>query len=548
MTDRTQFGAAVRSRSWEWLFALRKRLNVDLQMVDDGQLPLLAAGAAATVPLDALLSDSAPGIRVAITTALRTRSPQAASVDRLQTVIVPITVEGAVGGALIVGRRTPESQAPERVRGELELVGFWLANAIEAHLQSPPAAQGDLDRLSSLFRLLADAPAHKSDRDIVAVFIETLAVWHDLEAYGYVETTRDEFARELALPGSDPARTPGVIPRASLPEGSQVSRLSKSDMDRLGFPGGEDVVIARVSEEAGSWLIVIAGSITTDDLPRVSLYISMLDQAVARAAQATSAHVLATLSSHLLGDTDNPEEHARQALTHVQRALGLSAAAFTVTTRTGAPLLHAGAAFTASDLAGGSDDGKVVVIRRDPQQYAMAFVGQWPAGHRVTQQENHVAHAAADLLEAWARRLTRQLPRQAPERRASGRRFDAVLERFARQSVDSGVPVTAAVLSFADAVAKPDVTQARVIRLREHLRGGDLVGRLGDSEVGVLFHDAASRDARALRDRIHRVLEGDGVPLNQVSIGIASRNPGESTADSLTEEARQRAAQQTGDR
>jgi GGDEF domain-containing protein len=108
--------------------------------------------------------------------------------------------------------------------------------------------------------------------------------------------------------------------------------------------------------------------------------------------------------------------------------------------------------------------------------------------------------------------------------------------------------VTAAVLSFADAVAKPDVTQARVIRLREHLRGGDLVGRLGDSEVGVLFHDAASRDARALRDRIHRVLEGDGVPLNQVSIGIASRNPGESTADSLTEEARQRAAQQTGDR
>ena len=36
MTDRFQFGAAVRSRSWEWLFALRKRLNLELMLVDDG--------------------------------------------------------------------------------------------------------------------------------------------------------------------------------------------------------------------------------------------------------------------------------------------------------------------------------------------------------------------------------------------------------------------------------------------------------------------------------------------------------------------------------
>ena len=56
MTDRFQFGAAVRSRSWDWLFALRKRLNVELQLVDDGQAPLLPASGGV---VDALLSGEA---------------------------------------------------------------------------------------------------------------------------------------------------------------------------------------------------------------------------------------------------------------------------------------------------------------------------------------------------------------------------------------------------------------------------------------------------------------------------------------------------------
>ena len=132
--------------------------------------------------------------------------------DRLQTVIVPVTLDRVVSGALIVARARPaEDQPLERVRSELELVGFWLTNAIEAHLQSPPAAQGDLDRLSALCRLLADdvrAPA-ESDRDIVATFVETLAVWHDLEGYGYVETAQRRYVRDVALPGADPAQHAG---------------------------------------------------------------------------------------------------------------------------------------------------------------------------------------------------------------------------------------------------------------------------------------------------------------------------------------------------
>lgn len=539
MTDRSQFGAAVRSRSWDWLFALRKRLNVDLQLVDDAQTPLLTVSGSGAGG-EALLSGEAPGVRLSISTAIRTRTPQAASVDRLQTVVVPITLDRVVNGALLLARRTQDDKPLDKVRSELEFIGFWLTNAIEAHLQSPPPAQGDLDRLSALNQLLSDAAAEGTDRDIVAAFIDTLAVWHDLEGYGYVETARDEYVRDVALPGADPARTPASIARSSLPELDDVSRLAKSDMDRLGFSGGEDVLLARVGDGPGSWLVAVAGSIQSDDPLRLGLYLSLLDQAVGRATQTATAQLLATLSNHLLSDADSPEEQARHALAHVQAALGMTNAAFTVTSRTGAPLVHAGASYTAADLTAGSGAGRVVIIRREPREYAMALVGSWDPDHRVTQQEHQVAQAAADLLESWVRRLVRHSHR-AGDRRAVKRSFDDLLERTARDAVQSGVPVTAVVIGFGDAAIRPDAMQARVVSLREHLRGGDLVGRLDAGDVGVLLQDTAGSQAGALISRLRRLLERDGVPLAQVVIGMASRNPGESVTGALAQEARQRA-------
>jgi hypothetical protein len=531
MTDRFQFGAAVRSRSWEWLFALRKRLNLELLLVDDGQAPLLSAGGPSAA-VDSLLS-SAPGVRLAVTAAVRTRSPQAASVDRLQTVVVPVTLDRVVSGALIVARRTAEDQPMERVRSELELVGFWLTNAIEAHLQSSPAAEGDLDRLSALCRLLDDTSTQRSDRDIVAAFVEALAVWHDLECYGYVETVRDDYVRDVALPGAEPERSPATIALGALPELSDVTRLAKSDIDRLGFTVGEDVVVARIGEGSGSWLIAICGSIQSDEAPRLALYVSLLDQAMTRVTQAATAAVLATLSSHLLADSENPAEQARRALLQLQTALAMTGAAFTVTSRTGAPVLHVGGAYTAADLTEGGRADRVVIIRRDPQQYAMALVGSWSADHHVTQQESHVAHAAADVLESWVKRLVRQS--RAGDRRTTRHGFDEVLERAARNAVQDGIPVTALVISFGDATLRPDLTQARAVRIREHLRGGDLVGRLGDGEVGVLLYDTSDAQADMPIVRLRRLLERE----SNVFIGMATRKPGEPTVNALAQEARQ---------
>jgi hypothetical protein len=540
MTDRFQLGAAVRGRSWDWLLALRKRLNVELQLVDDGHSALLARSGT----VDALLAQEASGLRAAISAAVRTRSPQAASIDRVQTVIVPVTLDRAVSGALVVARRTPPDQPADSIRGQLELVGFWLTTAIEAHLQSPPAGDGDLDRLSALSHLLGDSVG-RSDGDIVNTFIETLTVWHDLEASGYVEAD-DEYVRKLSLPGADPARTPDVMLSAALPDMDDVTRLTRSDADRLGFSGGADVVLARVGQGAGSWLVAITGAIESDELQRLSLYAALLEQAVAHATQATAATVLGTVSKLLLADSSNPEEQARQAARHVQTTLGMTRAAVTVTTRTGAPLLHVGPAFSATDLAAGSSASRVVIIRRDPQQYAMALVADWDSGHHVTQREHHVVEAVADLFESWVRQLVRQ-SKGAFDRRASVRGFDETLERFARDAVQGGISVTAVVISFGDAGFRPDVTRARVARLREHLRGSDLVGRLSEGDIGLLLQDTAAAQAEAFIARMRPVLEREGVPLGQLSIGMATRRPGDPTTGALAEEARQRARSHASD-
>ena len=280
-------------------------------------------------------------------------------------------------------------------------------------------------------------------------------------------------------------------------------------------------------------------------MTRLGLYVSLLDQAVARVTQSVTAYVLATLSSHLLADSETPEEQARLAMLQLQTALGMTSAAFTVTSRTGAPILHVGGAYTVADLTEGGRADRVVIIRRDPQQYAMAFIGSWSAEHNVTQQESHVAHAAADLLESWVRRLVRQS--RAGDRRTTRHGFEEVLERAARNAVQDGIPVTVLVIAFADATLRPDITQSRVVRIREHLRGGDLVGRLGEGEVGVLLHDTSVAQAETLIVRLRQLMAREGALLADVFIGMATRNPGEPTVNALAQEARQKARDHASD-
>jgi hypothetical protein len=169
----------------------------------------------------------------------------------------------------------------------------------------------------------------------------------------------------------------------------------------------------------------------------------------------------------------------------------------------------------------------------------MAMAAEWPADRRVTRHEHQVAHAVADLFESWACRLVRQAT-DARERRAAPRSYGEDLERFAGQAVEGGIPVTVVVVSFANVSLQPGVTQAQVGRLREQMRPTDLVGRLGEGEIGMLLHNTPGGQARAVTARLRQALQRDDTTSRfKVSIGVASREPGQMTSGALAQEARE---------
>jgi hypothetical protein len=541
--DRARFDAAVRSRSWEWLLALRRRLGVDLQIVDDAQRPLLLpTDAPAEAALERLLASGAPGVRQALSTAVRTRTPQALGVEGVLLVLFPLMIERTVDGALVLANRTQQGTPLERTRGELDLVGLWLSSAIEAHLVSPLAAEADLDRVSSLCRLLGgrlagSAAAEESDRQIVATFAETLAIWHDLEVYGYVETATGDFTREVSLIGADPSASPAVIPRLALPEPAEVTRMQKADVERLGFPASRDILIGRLADATGSWLLVVCGEIAPFEVMRIRVYLALLDQAIARAIEAAKARIVASLAKHLLGGDAEPEEQVRRTLVSMQEALGLSFARLDVTTSAGVPLVQVGGAPPEPEPP--SEGRHLVIVRQVPQQYTMTMAVGGAAARRLTRQGHQVAQATADLLESWVQGVARQ----ARERRVASRSFGEVLDRFARQALESGTPVTAVVLSFGDAVLRPGITQTRIGRIREQVRAADLVGRLTERDIGMLLHDTPGSHASGVIARVHRILRTVEAPdaAARVSVGIVTRSPGEPTSVSMTDEAREAA-------
>jgi diguanylate cyclase (GGDEF)-like protein len=72
------------------------------------------------------------------------------------------------------------------------------------------------------------------------------------------------------------------------------------------------------------------------------------------------------------------------------------------------------------------------------------------------------------------------------------------------------------------------VLQLLVARAGAAIRGGDLIGRLGGEEFGILMPGATAEDAGLVAERLRRAIEmsrtGDqGLPRITVSIGIALR-------------------------
>ncbi|OFW17207.1 MAG: hypothetical protein A3F70_09875 [Acidobacteria bacterium RIFCSPLOWO2_12_FULL_67_14] len=531
-----EFELAVRSRSWEWLLALRLRLAVDLQLLDEHCTPMLSR-TQASLPVDivALLRSEKPAVRNAVLAALRTRLPQTLVVGSARVICFPISAERVTRGVLIAARvDTAGAQEGERATAELLSVGEWLCNGVEAHLSS--SAGDDLKRVSTLLEVLDAAAAGGSDREVLLAWAEVLAVWHDTDVYAYVDDLRGHFVYEAALPGAAASAMPAIIDAAVLPESSELVVLSKADAERLQLVTGQDVTLWRTRSHPG-WLLVLCGAGAAHHGVRVRVYARLLEQAMRHGAQASAERCVVAMSSHLFNDDQQDQHNAEQAAGELREILGLAVVSVIVRSVAGAPLIVVDD-WERTEVRTHDPASRLVVLRRVEDQFSLVLGVARADGRHITPQEVKVVEVAADLLERWAMRVVRRS--HAAERRSAPRRFDDVVEEFAAHAVERGVPVTAVVVSLRDRSFASVLTQDTMARLRKHMRASDLVGMLSEGEIGLLLHGTPVTQAPLVASRVRQIMQESDAVVGSigVSIGFASRNPGDPKPGPILRDAR----------
>jgi len=533
------FEVAVRERSWDWLLELRRRLKVDMQLVDTRHTPLLpfAASGPAT-SLSGMLEQGEPAVFSAVSSAFQSRVPQAVALQGLQIICIALTVEPGASGVLIVGRALPQGHDADASRAQLELVGSWLSTAVEAHLLSPPALHASgVSRVAPLAKLLSQAAEHESDRELVRLFGEAVAVWHDIEVSGYVETAGGTFLRDVTLPGTKKGERPATIPAAGLPDSADLTRLPQGHLDRFGLPVDNDVYVSRFRRGDGrSWLLVFTGAIDAYDLERLGAYVALLDVALAFATAETTARLVLSITRRLADIEEAPDVRAGHAMEELRTVLGATTVTLTIESSNGAVVLRAASPVVTAETVDASKAARLVIVKRSDRHYTTTVSVGHTESVQFTPRDHHVANATAAVLNAWAPAALRVPPR-GRDRRSGAPGFHEVIERSARESVDRGSTVTAIVLLVRDAVFLPGSTQRWVAGMRGQMRPSDLAGMLAEGEIGLLMHDTTAQHARTIAERLRGVV-GGAPGAGPILIGVATRVPGVGTADGLVRDAR----------
>jgi hypothetical protein len=536
--DVSRFDTLVRTRTWEWLDALSRRLHLDVQLVDPHRHASLLANVADQTALARLFAARVPELWNLVSAAAARRTRQIAVIQSLRISAYPLSDRDEVVGVVLIaypisGRRG----AVEEPIG-LEIAAQSIVLGIQAHLQAAPVAVGgsSFDDVALLGHVLDATAAHGADREIVSAFAAALAFWKRVDVYGYVMTADGVFAAEVSPPVPAKVQMPANIPMDSLPSASMLTPLSRAQIQALGITHGPDVFVARIPDGDFPWLIVFCGAISGAEAARLGLYVRLLDQLLRTAVSEATIKLVCAMSSHLLEHGDAASDAASAGVDALNASTGMASSALKVTTTYGAPLIQVGQIEPRQgDVPGGS---RLVLVRRIPNRYTLTIVLTSAEGRRITRQQRELADAGANLFDAWVRSVLERL--QQHDRRTASHTFDEVLDRFAGQAIERGSAVSMVVLLLADAACYPGLTQQWIARIRGTMRAADIVGMLGEGEIALLLHDTALDRAEAVAQRIVKMLEtiADRHPSPVVATGVASRLPGSAGGAGLAAEAR----------
>jgi hypothetical protein len=532
------FSVLVGGRSWDWLRELCRPLGVQAQLLDAAAIPLLppeAPVAQAPGPsLRELTTRPDRPLQAAVTNALQTRAAHPVHVDEADVLCTPLIIEGRPEGVLAIAR-LPHS-GPVAVSGDqLHTVCGWLAGAVERHLSSALAGP---DNLSALHKVLQHVVQGGTDRDLVAVFAEALALWHDIEVVGYIETAPGVFIRAASLAGRTVQDRPIVFPAQALPAELRVTRIPQTDINGMEAAGPGDVLVTTLARNTGngSWLLTMSGAIDACDPQVLGNYVSALDMAVALAAAASRTRVAMLLSHRLSGAPGESAGGFEAALDALRGALAATVATFTLESTTRRVVYHAGAA----EVGAGEGDRARMMVRRVMPGGDGATLTLLRADHQhFTPLEHSMALVAAELLADWAGKPP------ATEAVDAATVFGRTIERLASEALERGLAVTAVVVATNGSA--PGASQAFVDELRRQMRQSDVVGVLRPGEVGLLLPDTTAAHAAAVARRLRAALGAIAASRSSIrAIGFATRMPGEGLAEGILNDARANALRRSG--
>jgi hypothetical protein len=534
--------SSVSRQSFDWLVELALRLNIVVEVVDVYDAPVAPVGPTRdAAAVRTLLTNNEPSLLGALSASVRSRAPVAVIVEGMQFVCFRLVS----GGVLLLARRLASEDVPapedaaDECREDLESIGPWLTGAIDASLAQPNTVSAEGYRIVSFRRILREASARGSLRQVIGAFIEALSVWDDVRVRAYVAGASGgffEYASSMtAHPSSAEPLDESVLPRLG-----HIIRLTRADVDRAGLaldPG--DTVVARMTIGAGTaWALVFSGMINDAVQVRLRVYSDILRESLNDVLTTSLNRIVAELSRRHAPVNEPIGTAAFAALERLSTAVGARQAGLLVTTTTGRQALAIGNGDLLSSLdrprgtrllVRSSDAGGVMTVLFDRDHTAF------------TAFEREIAQAGVAAMQPW---IEAALPRSSDvERRGSPRPVETVFDQLATDAVAAGQHASIIVMSIDATMAAPGLLPSWVARIRARLRAGDRAGMLNDREIAVLLYGASADQAATISSRLEQMLDArDASGFSPPLIGVFTREPDLPFEGSLVAAARASAA------
>jgi GGDEF domain-containing protein len=533
--------SAVHQQSWEWLFDLSRRLDIGVELIDAGRVPLfsIAPTPAAAELRRGLASETA--LTAAISDCLRSSSPVSVRVDGMRATCFRMPLDGV----LVLAHEAPDEGVAAEVGHDFEVIGSWLAGAVGASLTSPPhTASEEPYRAASLRRSLSDAAASGSARRVMGAFVEALGVWDNVRVRSYGAGADGAFYHFVSPVGAVPSvpdRLDDRLKNPLVPHHGRMVRLSRKDADALGFAGeaGDLLTLSLPANGRPGWLLIFSGAIGGAEQARLTFYADLLREALNDVYHMTVRLVVAAVPQQRPGPNETVDAAVDAALGTLAAAVGGHEAALVMTTVTGKRAFEAGSTHL---IAASQHERADRLVVRSSATASVLTVVLSRANLPFTAFDRAVVEAGLAALHPWLQGALLTSPDS--ERRRQFRPLEEVFDRLAATAVVAGQDASVIVVSVDRAAAVPAVLLRWLAIIRGQLRGGDFAGLLSDHEIAVLLCDASAAQAATVASRISELIQTEPVEGSfvQPTLTATTRSPHLPFEGSLVRAARAGAA------